>query len=54
MSDDFGKSLKKLTNQLEKAQSELSKMDGAHSYNLNEIFSPSFMTYDNTYSLQFL
>lgn len=48
--DDFGKSLKNFSSQLEKAQSELSKMDGTHSYNLNEIFSPSFMTSHTHYN----
>lgn len=50
MTDDFGKSLEKLSNQFERAQSELSKMNGTHSYNLNEIFSPSFMTTHTRYN----
>lgn len=43
MDDNFIKSLEELANQAEKAQTELSKMNGTHTYNLNEIFPPSFM-----------
>lgn len=53
MTDNFGNSLEDFNNQLKRAQSELSKMNGTHSYDLNEVFSPSFMmahTHYNSFS----